>query len=181
MKTCVGCGVEFQPNVVHQRYCDNNCAQRTYRRNNRTVTYPYPSNCVVCGIEIQKKKPSHKYCSKRCYHKVYDRSHLREKSNAWQRRWARANYDKTERYHSKITDREDFIEFIKRSVLKRRGDMLNVKSLARRAVKELDLDWHRSEYRKVYHGIAEICRSLGGQSMGKNSRDSLIYQWERKK
>ena len=86
-----------------------------------------------------------------------------------------------ERHHSKIIHRPDFVAFVKTKILSRRGDMINVKSLVRQTLKKLEITVDSSaEYEKCYTAAAQICRSLGGKEIGKNSRDSLIFQWEEK-
>jgi len=72
MATCLGCGVSYEKNVVHQLYCNRNCLMRHYRRTGRVGPratnrfVPETRKCRECQTEFLARGRTTVYCSKRC-------------------------------------------------------------------------------------------------------------------
>jgi len=74
MKTCVSCGLNFDPVRASQKYCSDKCVwtfknkkKSEQKKEEREKVPPLKRNCLHCGRDFFSYNKRLLYCSKKCY------------------------------------------------------------------------------------------------------------------
>ena len=66
LKTCKGCGIQFETVKPVQVFCCKKCCKNYFKRMYNSPKQTYKKNCVICGAEFETTISYQKFCSKKC-------------------------------------------------------------------------------------------------------------------
>ena len=70
LKTCKGCGIQFETVIPVQVFCCKNCSKNYFKRMYKLPKQTYKVTCPICGTEFETTISYQKFCSKKCYKKA---------------------------------------------------------------------------------------------------------------